>query len=147
MNCVLVAKSLVLAITTAFFFSACGITGGEFGIRWGEATKEARVVHEVGKKSPPPHAPAHGYRAKYQYRYYPSCSVYYDTEREIYFYLSGENWQVSASLPSHLSVQLGSGVSIEMDTERPYVDYEAHKAKYPPGQQKKKRDKWARKKR
>ena len=143
MNYAFTTKSLILIITVTFFFSACGITGGEFGIQWGEATKQAPVLKESGKKSPPPHAPAYGYRAKYQYRYYPSCSVYYDTERTIYFYLNGENWQVSASLPSHLKVQLGGYVSVEMDNDRPYVYYEEHKAKYPPGQLKKKRDKWA----
>ena len=146
MNCSLVAKALVFAITAAFLFSACGITGGEFGIRWGEGGKDVRVAKGVGKKSPPPHARAHGYRAKYQYRYYPSCSVYFDTEREIYFYLSGENWQVSASLPSDLSVQLGGYVSIEMDNDRPYVYHKEHKAKYPPGQSKKKRNKWVKQK-
>ena len=146
MNCAFTAKSLIFIITAAFFFAACGITGGEFGIRWGGATKEGPVVTGAGKKSPPPHAPAHGYRAKHQYRYYPSCSVYYDTERRIYFYLSGENWQASASLPNQLSVQLGGYVSIEMDNDRPYVYYEKHKAKYPPGQSKKKRDKWAKQK-
>jgi len=146
MNYAYTSRLLILVIAGAFFFAACGITGGQLGLQWGGATKGSPRVEGVGTNSPPPHAPAHGYRAKYQYRYYPSCSVYYDTGRKIYFYLNGENWQVSASLPSHLSVQLGSGVSIEMDTERPYVDYEAHKAKYPPGQKKKKRGKWASKK-
>ena len=146
MNYAFPAKAVVLVITAAFFFAACGITGGAFGIHWGEAAKEGPAVKGAAKKSPPPHAPAHGYRAKYQYRYYPSSSVYYDTGRGIYFYLNGETWEVSASLPRHVSVQLGDYLSIEMDNDRPYVHYEEHKVKYPPGQVKKKRDKWSKNK-
>jgi hypothetical protein len=50
--------------------------------------------HKHKKKGPPAHAPAHGYRAKHQYRYYPSRSVYYDTGRKLYFYIKGDNWEV-----------------------------------------------------
>jgi hypothetical protein len=79
---------------------------------------------------PPPHAPAHGYRAKYQYYYYPRCKVYYDTARGIYFYLKGENWEVGLSLPSHLKNGLGEYVSLELETDRPYLFYEEHNKKY-----------------
>ena len=37
------------------------------------------------KQGPPPWAPAHGYRAKYQYYYYPSSYVYFDTKKKLYF--------------------------------------------------------------
>ena len=79
---------------------------------------------------PPAHAPAHGYRAKYQYHYYPRCKVYYDAAREVYFYLKGENWEVGISLPSHLKSDLGEYVSLELDTDRPYVFNEEHNKKY-----------------
>ena len=69
-----------------------------------------RYKHHNG---PPDHAPAHGYRAKYQYRYYPRCSVYRDAAREVYFYLKGENWEVGLSLPSHLINDLGEYVSLD----------------------------------
>jgi hypothetical protein len=84
------------------------------------------------KGGPPAHAPAHGYRAKRQYRYYPSSSVYYDTGRGLYFYLKGDNWEVGASLPSSLRVGLGDSVSIELDTDKPYNHYKEHIKKYPP---------------
>jgi len=67
--------------------------------------------------------------------------VYYEAERNLYFYLSGENWQMSASLPGGLEVQLGEYVSMDLDTDRPYVYYEDHKTKYPPGQKQKKEHK------
>jgi hypothetical protein len=98
----------------------------------------------AAKNGPPAHAPAHGYRAKHQYRYYPSCSVYFDIGRAVYFYLEGDNWRVGVELPNHLRVRLGRSVVIEMDTDRPYIEHRYHKQKYPPGQLKKnKSKKWA----
>jgi len=97
--------------------------------------------HKHKKNGPPAHAPAHGYRAKHQYRYYPSRSVYYDTGRGIYFYLKGKNWEVGASLPTNLRVGLGDSVSIELDTDKPYIYHADHQKKYPPGQMKKKKNK------
>jgi len=86
-----------------------------------------RYKHHNG---PPAHAPAHGYRAKYQYRYYPRGKVYYDTARGVYFYLKGENWEVSISLPIHQKNDLGEYVSLELETDRPYLFNEEHNKKY-----------------
>ena len=106
---------------------------------------EVYYKHKHKKKGPPAHAPAHGYRAKHQYRYYPSQSVYYDTGRRLYFYIKGDNWEVGASLPNHIRIGLGASVSIELDTDKPYVHHAEHVKKYPPGQMKKKnkkKNKW-----
>ncbi len=101
----------------------------------------------VGKNGPPAHAPAHGYRAKHQYRYYPACSVYFDIGKKVYFYMEGGSWRISVTLPSNLRVRLGRYVVFEMDTDRPYLQHKKHKQKYPPGQLKpKKHKKWVRKK-
>jgi len=145
-----VMKRLMFLLTIVLFlfsFSACRTTGGAVGFEWGQGTGNGHhhKVKKAKKGGPPPHAPAHGYRAKHQYRYYPSCSVYYDAYRKLYFYLEGPNWRIAASLPH--SIQLGSGgfVGIEMDSDRPYIHYEEHKRKYPPGQLKKKgkkKNKW-----
>ena len=126
----------------------------------GCAPKKIKVVYEKGgnsgyseagyknkhkKKGPPAHAQAHGYRAKHQYRYYPSRSVYYDTGRRLYFYIKGDNWEIGASLPSHIRIGLGDSVSIELDTDKPYVHHAEHVKKYTPGQMKKKnkkKNKW-----
>ena len=95
------------------------------------------------KNGPPAHAPAYGYRAKYQYRYYPACSVYFDVGRKLYFYLEGDQWRISAELPNRLRVGLGDYVFLEMDSDRPYLDNKNHQQKYPPGQIKKnKTAKW-----
>ncbi len=120
-----------------FFLTACRTTGGGVSYQW-DNSNEYDHPHEVKKTKggPPPHAPAHGYRAKHHYRYYPSCSVYYDTNRELYFYLIGDNWRMDVSLPQGLHVESSAYVSIEMDSDKPYTHYKEHQRKYPPGQAK-----------
>ena len=129
-------------IVFSFFFvlNGCATIGGTGGNTGDEHPSAA-------KNGPPAHAPAHGYRAKHQYRYYPSCSVYFDIGRSVYFYLEGDNWRAGVRLPNHLRVRLGDYVVVEMDTDRPYLHYESHKEKYPPGQLKKsKPKKWVKSK-
>ena len=95
------------------------------------------------KGGPPPWAPAHGYRAKYRYRYYPSFYVYFDLERRVYFYLEGGRWRVSARLPSGIHIEVANYVNIELDTGKPYEYFSEHRKKYPPGLAKKnKKHKW-----
>ena len=100
------------------------------------------------KHGPPPWAPAHGYRAKYCYRYYPSSHVYFDTGRSLYFYYDSGGWQVAVSLPTRIHIEINDYVTLEMATAKPYeYHYEVVK-RYPPGQQKKKwkgkgKDKWS----
>lgn len=135
-----VMKRLMFLLAIVFFLfslSSCRTTGGAVGYEWGQGSGPGHH-HEAKKGGPPPHAPAHGYRAKYNYRYYPSCSVYYDTHRKLYFYLEGSNWQISVSLPHTIQLGLFDYVSIEMNTDKPYSQYKEHKRKYPPGQLKKK---------
>jgi hypothetical protein len=138
----LVAFCLVCFLTGSVF------AGGSFTFKWGNETNAAQ--QQVKNKSkqkkggPPAHAPAHGYRAKYQYRYYPSSHVYQDTERGIYFYLKGDKWEVGASLPLPLKEGLGESVSLELDTDKPYIHHAEHVKKYPPKKSKpKKKKKWA----
>ncbi len=42
-----------------------------------------------GHGGPPAHAPAHGYRARHSYLYYPSSYVYFDITRKVYFHMVG----------------------------------------------------------
>lgn len=124
------------------------LAGGSFNIQWGRGSdsENQQAVKKDKQGGPPDHAPAHGYRAKYQYRYYPSNSVYYDSARRLYFYLRGENWEVGASLPTSLKAELGDYVSLELDTDKPYLHYSEHVKQYPPGKTKsKKAQKWVKK--
>ena len=77
-----------------------------------------RVAHT--RKGPPPHAPAHGYRKKFGYDYYPTSNVYYDRSREVYFYLAGSHWEMKVSLPSRLRVDINEAIYLELGTDRPY---------------------------
>lgn len=140
-----IMKTLACGFFTLFLLSlgACQIKS--VGVQIGDEPEPVVVAKSKPKGGPPPHAPAHGYRAKHHYRYYPSCYVYFDISRKCYFYLDGDNWKVSVSLPVSLRAQLGEYVSIEMDTDKPYTRFEYHKRTYPPGQlkKKKKQEKWS----
>ncbi len=144
MNLKIIERCLLFLIMFSFlvFLASCRTTGGGISVDWGNGT-EYDHPHDVKKNGggPPPHAPAHGYRAKHHYRYYPSSSVYFDTYRKVYFYLEGENWRMSVSLPQNIRVQLGEYVGIEMDSDKPYIHHDDHRRKYPPGQLKKKEKK------
>lgn len=117
----------VLALSPAYALDV------DIGIRIGDKSPERAAPHAKG---PPDHAPAHGYRAKHRYHYYPSSEVYFDDARGVYFYFSGHTWHMSARLPLNLKARLGEHVSLEMETDKPYTEHKSHKAKYPPGQMK-----------
>jgi len=118
-----------------FSFSSNVFAGRSISIQWGKGSDSDQPKYAKNNKNggPPPHAAAHGYRAKHQYRYYPSSSVYYDTGRGLYFYLKGDNWEVGASLPNNFRVGLGDSVSIELDTDKPYLQHAEHVKKYSRG--------------
>lgn len=97
---------------------------------------------------PPPWAPAHGHRAKYQYRYYPDSQVYYNENKGAYICYRNGNWEVSVSLPDRIRIDVNNYVTLEMDTDQPYQYHSEIAEKYPPGQVKKNKgkgkdkDKW-----
>ncbi len=83
------------------------------------------------RNGPPSHAPAHGYRRKFGYHYYPDQHVYYAPDRRTYFWLQGENWKVGVELPSHIALNLGDHVSIELETDKPYQYHDSVVRKHP----------------
>lgn len=101
--------------------------------------KDHKHKHKHGK--PPKHAKAHGYRGKHRYHYFPACSVYYDRDRELYFYLSHGHWEVGSSLPQSIRANLGDYVRLELNTGMPYTYHADHYKQYPPGKKKKKKEK------
>ena len=95
------------------------------------------VVYEK-ESGPPPHAPAHGYRRKYySYIFYPGCSIYFDIDRNLYFFLDSGAWKTAVILPSHIHLVMEGSVNIEMDTQTPYIKIDEHLKQYPPGQKRK----------
>ena len=112
--------NIFICLILISFPAACDVKS--FGIHVEEGPEK--------KGGPPPHAPAHGYRAKHSYHYYPSAYVYFDTSREVYFYIKGGAWKMSVSLPESLRVKLGDHVTIEMETDEPYTKFKEHKKKH-----------------
>jgi hypothetical protein len=73
---------------------------------------------------PPPHAPAHGWRAKHRYTYYRDHEIYYSPESRIWFWMDRDgDWRFGADLPVRLQQFTVGGVSIELDTDRPYREH------------------------
>ena len=141
-----ITRKIFICLAVGFFIaslSADVFAGGSINIQWGkESGSDNREVTKKHKKQgPPAHAPAHGYRAKHHYRYYPSCSVYYDSGRKLYFYLKGDHWEIGTSLPDNMRASLGEYVSLELNTGMPYTYHADHVKKYPPGKKKKKNKK------
>jgi len=62
------------------------------------------------KRRPPPHAPAHGYRAKHSTGTIPTADVYHDPNRNMYFYMKGDGWQWGISAHK-LAVQSRASVN------------------------------------
>ena len=81
-----------------------------------------------------------GHRQKYSYRYYPSCAVYYDIHRKLYFYLEDDNWKIFAFLPSNFEGKLDDYVKIEMDNDKPYLENVKHIKEFPPEDPRKKKN-------
>ena len=48
--------------------------------------------------------------------------------------MEGSVWRTTVSLPDSIRVKLGDHVTIDMDDDEPYREFESHKKKYPPGQ-------------
>ncbi len=71
-------------------------------------------------------------RARYHYDYYPQANVYFDTVRHLYFYRTEGGWTMSVALPAVFQKELGARVRLEMTDDRPYVEHEKHREKYPP---------------
>ena len=119
----------VFFLLLIFAFGGCQ----SFGIMIG--SRPHPEVYSAGKDTgPPPWAPAHGRRAKYTYRYYPGSRVYYEEGRGVYFYYRDGQWQVSASIPVGIRIDVNDFVTLDMDTDIPY-EYDGEIVKrYPPGQ-------------
>ena len=57
--------------------------------------------------------------------------LYKDTEKGLYFYLKGDTWEVGASLPLPFKDSLGESVSLELETDKPYIYNSEHVKQYP----------------
>ena len=94
--------------------------GPTFLAKKGKSGARHVSAHDHHQPGPPSHAPAHGYRHKHKYHYYPAKNVYYDLERKLYFYLQGDQWKTGVALPTSIRLDLGKSTSLELDTDVPY---------------------------
>ena len=133
-------KIIVNIVWVSFALFIINCNGTRIVVENGSPHKSQQPV-PYAVKGPPPWAPAHGYRAKYKYRYYPSSHVYYDTGRSLYFYYSNGDWRMSISLPSRIHIDVYDFVALEMDADKPYKYHSEVQKKYPPGKMKKKKKK------
>lgn len=95
--------------------------------------KEGKEYKEHKEHGPPPWAPAHGYRRKTRYIYFPERETYYDIDRGVYIRYEGQNWEVSAKIPLPLqSVNLEKERKIELgySGDDVQVHFEMHKKQY-----------------
>lgn len=86
-----------------------------------------------GKGGPPPWAPANGYRAKTSHIYFPDQNFYFDIQKSVYIYMSGDKWQVSATIPSiYARIDFNSAlkVELELNTDSPQQYNSDHVIKY-----------------
>ena len=115
-------------------FNSIGFAGDSGGIQQKEHSGlESRETASKDKKeSLSNQFPLKRHRQKYSYRYYPSCSVYYEIHSRLYYYLEGDTWKIFASLPRNLEKQLGDYVKIEMDTDKPYLENDKHAKEFSP---------------
>ena len=77
--------------------------------------------------TPPPASVAY-----YSYWYYPDIQVYFDFNRQVYFYFSNNHWVQAHVLPPSLRARLGGYVTIQSRYNQPYIEYHDHRRKYPP---------------
>jgi hypothetical protein len=115
-------------------FNSIGFAGDSGGIQQKEHSglESPDTANKHEKESLSNQSFLKGDRQKYSYRYYPSCSVYYDIQRRFYYYLEDDNWKISVSLSSNLERKLGDYVKIEMDNDKPYIDHDKHVKDFPP---------------
>jgi hypothetical protein len=67
----------------------------------------------------------------YTYHYYPSAEVYYDPDREVYFWHASAYWGVGRRLPSTFTLQPAERVVLSMNTKMPYREHHMVIAKHP----------------
>jgi hypothetical protein len=68
----------------------------------------------------------------YSYWYYPDIQVYFDSNRQVYFYYSNNHWLQARVLPPPLRAHMGGYVHIQSRYNQPYIEHNEHSRKYPP---------------
>lgn len=84
----------------------------------------AAALPVEAQQGPPPWAPAHGWRAKHAYVYYPNSEVYYAPDTRTWFWPDGDTWASGVVLPLALQVYVrAGGVQLELGSAQPWVEH------------------------
>ncbi len=80
--------------------------------------------HEAARAvgGPPAHAPAHGWRSKNRYYFYPSCQVYYSPQRNCYIWRGPRGWVVTPKPPEKVLLMADEAVTVELDGDASEVN-------------------------
>lgn len=84
---------------------------------------------------PPPWAPAHGFRAKTRYVYFPEYNFYFDLEKKVYIHFQAGRWSVSVELPSrlgNLNLRNASKFELDLDIDNPQIYNADHQMRFRP---------------
>ena len=68
----------------------------------------------------------------YDYYYYPNYSVYYHVSTGYYHYYDGRSWIRVRSLPYRYVLHSSDRVRLKINSDRPYLAYNKHRATYTP---------------
>jgi len=126
-------KKFSVLATTVLLVSLFFVSDNLLAQGKGQKKEKSSYKKETG---PPPWAPAHGYRAKTRYVYFTEHNFYYDNTRGVYIYLSGKNWEVSASIPDLFkNINLSAAIKVDLDFESddPQKYNSDHRKKYRKG--------------
>ena len=119
----------ILTVSTIILLTGCEIYNPPQDDQGSQGHHDSQSGSKVKKGGPPAHAPAHGYRRKFGYTYYPSKKVYYSKEKETWFWLEKGDWKFGAKLPSSISLKGAASRQIELDADTPYSHYSKSKGK------------------
>ena len=67
----------------------------------------------------------------HSYHYYPGSQVYFNPGKKMYFYRVGNDWKKSVKLPEGMVIKPGDQVNVKLDTDKPFLQFEQHKIKFP----------------
>ena len=70
------------------------------------------------------------YYYPYDYYYYPSVSVYFHIASGYYYYRDGVTWARVRTLPSRFLLDSRNRVKVVVNSDKPYLSYNAHRARY-----------------
>lgn len=119
-------RTRILVSAVLFVLVAAGCSSDDVHVArggHGQSDHHGDPAPGVVHGGPPAHAPAHGYRKKFQYRYYADHRVYHAADRGLYFWLEGDDWRFGVELPSHIVLETSMGVVVELASDSPYDHY------------------------